>query len=145
MKLEDIKKENIYTVPDKYFDQLPTRIQTQVYKKKPVLGFSLNWHLAYKIAFPALAVLLMVFYFVAPRFANSAQSAEEILAQVSTEDLVAYLQTTDITTDEIIEVVDFTNIDLDFYDHEPIMQNMQMNEKDIDALLDEYGIDNDLL
>lgn len=145
MKLEDIKKENIYTVPDKYFDQLPSRIQTRVYKKKPVWGLPFHWNLAYKIAGPVLVVLLLTIYLGVPRFGNSELSAEEILAQVNTEDLVAYLQTTDITTDEIIEEVDFTNIDLDFYEQEPIMQNMQMNEKDIDALLDEYGIDNDLL
>ncbi len=145
MKLEDIKKENIYTVPDKYFDQLPTRIQTRVYKKKPVFSLLFNWNLAYKIASPIAIALLLVIYFGVPRFSNSTLTAEEILAQVSSDDLVAYLQTTDITTDEIIEEIDFAIIDLDFDDQDPIMQEMQINEKDIDALMDEYGIEDDLL
>ncbi len=115
MKLEEIKKENIYTVPDKYFDQLPTRIQSRVHVKKPVLGISLNWNSVYKIAAPVFAVVLMVVYFGIPKLNNSAPSAEDFLAQVSSDDLIAYLQTTDITTDDIAEELDLTNIDLDFY------------------------------
>ena len=145
MKLEEIKKENIYTVPDKYFDQLPTRIQSRVHVKKPVLGISLNWNSVYKIAAPVFAVVLMVAYFGIPKLNDSAPSAEDFLAQVSSDDLIAYLQTTDITTDDIAEELDLTNIDLDFYSEEPIMRDIQMNENEIDALMDEFGIDDDLL
>ena len=57
MKLEDIKKKNIYTVPDKYFDQLPTRIQSRVNEQKPVSWLSWDWRLSYKLAVPAIAVI----------------------------------------------------------------------------------------
>lgn len=145
MKLEDIKKKNIYTVPDKYFDQLPTRIQSRVNDKKPVLGVRLNWKLALKVTVPVVAVVMILFYFGIATMRNSTLSSEELLAQVSTDDLIAYLETTDITADEIIEEVDFTNIDLDFYENGPIMQDIELNNEEIDALLDEYGIDGDLL
>jgi hypothetical protein len=145
MKLEDIKKKNIYTVPDKYFDQLPTRIQSRVNDKKPVLGVRLNWKLALKVTVPVVAVVMILFYFGIATMKNSTLSSEELLAQVSTDDLIAYLETTDITADEIIEEVDFTNIDLDFYENGPIMQDIELNNEEIDALLDEYGIDGDLL
>ena len=62
-----------------------------------------------------------------------------------TSDLIAYLETTDITTDEIIEGLDLSTIDLDFYEEDPIMQDMELNDKEIDVLIDEYGIDSDLL
>lgn len=145
MKLEDIKKKNIYSVPDKYFDQLPTRIQSRVNEKKPVSGLYLNWSLVYKVGAPALAMVLILFYFGISTTDNSTLSSDELLAQVSTDDLIAYLETTDITTDEIIEELDLSNIELDFYKEGPIMQDMDMNDEDIDALLDEYGIDGDLL
>ena len=145
MKLEDIKKKNIYTVPDKYFDQLPTRIQSRVNDKKPVLGVPLNWKLALKVTVPVVAVVMILFYFSIATNRNSTLSSDELLAQVSTDDLIAYLETTDLTTDEIIEEVDFTNIDLDFYENGPIMQDIELNNEEIDALLDEYGIDGDLL
>ena len=145
MKLEDIKKKNIYSVPDKYFDQLPARIQSRVNEKKPVLGLSLNWSLAFKVAAPALTLVLILFYFGISTTDNSTLSSDEMLAQVSTDDLIAYLETTDITIDEIIEELDLSNIELDFYEEGPIMQNMDMNDEEIEALLDEYGIDGDLL
>jgi len=143
MKLEDIKKKNIYSVPDRYFDQLPTRIQSRVNEKKPVWGLSLSWNLTLRVAGPALAVILIIFYFSISN--NTGQSTDDLLAQVTTEDMIAYLETTDITTDEIIEGLDFSTIDLDFYEEGPIMQNMEMSDEEYDALFDEYGIDGDLL
>ncbi len=145
MKLEDIKKKNIYSVPDKYFDQLPTRIQSRVNEKNPVFGLILNWNLAFKVGAPVLALVLILIYFGISFTNNSTLSSEELLAQVSTDDLVAYLETSDITTDEIIEELDLSNVELDFYEDGPIMKNMDMNDDEIDALLDEYGIDGDLL
>ncbi len=144
MKLEDIKKKNIYSVPDKYFDQLPTRIQARVNDKKPVSGWSLNWSFFFKIATPAVAVVLIFFYFnTSTNFHN--QSAEEILAQVSTEDLIAYLEATDITTDEILEELDLTDIELDFMDEDPIMKGIEIDDQDMDLLFDLYGIDSEIL
>ncbi|MCK5703830.1 MAG: hypothetical protein KAI29_21880 [Cyclobacteriaceae bacterium] len=144
MKLEDIKKENIYSVPDRYFDQLPARIQSRVNEKKPVLGVSLSWSLVLRVAGPVLAVILVIFYFgITNNYTG--QSADDLLAQVTTDDLIAYLETTDITADEIIEGLDFSTIDLDFYEEGPIMQNMEMSDEEIDGLYDEYGLDADLL
>lgn len=145
MKLEDIKKKNIYSVPDKYFDRLPAIIQSRVIEKKPVLGLSLSWSLAFKVAAPALALVLILFYFGISTTDNSTLSSDELLAQVSTDDLIAYLGTTDITIDEILEELDLSNIELNFYEDGPIMQDMDMNDEEIEALFDEYGIDGDLL
>lgn len=144
MKLEEIKKKNIYTVPDKYFDQLPTRIQSRVNEKKPVFIKSINWSIVLKVATPALAVILLLFYFGASR-TDTYQSAEQLLAQVDTEDLIAYLETTDITTEDIIEDLDFSTVELNFEDEGPIIQDIEMDAQDLDFLYDEYGIDSELL
>lgn len=144
MKLEEIKKKNIYSVPEKYFDQLPTRIHSRVQERKSVFGFRFDWHLAFKLALPALAVVFIMFYF-GIRNNYSDQSADELLAQVSTDDLIAYLETTDISTDEIIEELDLSDLELDFYEDGPIMKDMDMNDAEIDALLDVYGIDEEIL
>ena len=144
MKLEEIKKKNIYTVPDKYFDQLPTRIQSRVNEKNPVFVKSINWSIVLKVATPALAVILLLFYFGASRN-NTYQSAEQLLAQVETEDLIAYLETTDITTEDIIEDLDFSTVELNFEDEGPIIQDIEMDAQDLDFLYDEYGIDSELL
>ncbi len=144
MKLEDIKKKNIYTVPDKYFDQLPTRIQSRVNEKKPVFGLSLNWNNAIKVTVPAIAMILIAIIY-GINTSTSTLSADEILAQIKTDDLIAYLEMSDITADEIIENLDFTDLEIEFIDESPIMQDMDMNEEDIDELLEEYIIDNEFL
>ena len=145
MKLEDIKKKNIYTVPDKYFDQLPTRIQSRVNEKNPVSWLSWNWSLTYKLPAPAIAIVLMVIYFGRTDH-YSIQDTDTILAQVSTEDIIAYLEFTDITTDDIIETVDFTDIELDFYEDGPIIQEFnEIDEEDMELLLNEYGLKDEIL
>jgi hypothetical protein len=113
MKLDDIKKKNIYTVPDKYFDQLPARIQSRVNEKDPVSALHWNWGWWYKLAIPAIAVVFLIIYFgrIEP---DINQDAESILAQVSTEDVIAYLADIDISTSDIIESFDLNNIEFDF-------------------------------
>lgn len=144
MKLDDIKKKNIYTVPDKYFDQLPTRIQSRV-NEKPVSRWNWNQSLAYKLAAPAFVVVLLLFYFGMGN-ENDSQDFETILAQVSNEDIIAYLGNTDITTEEIIEAIDFSDAELDFYEDGPIMQDLEdIGEEDLNTLFDEYGLDEEIL
>ena len=144
MKLEDIKKKNIYSVPDKYFDQLPTRIQARVNESKPVFSISWSRNLIYKIAAPTLVIIFIAFYF-GIESNNFESNADTLLAQVGTDDLIAYLETTNLTTDEIIEEVDLSDLDLDFYDEGPIMQDMNISDEEMNTLFDEYGIEGDLL
>lgn len=145
MKLEDIKKKNIYTVPDKYFDQLPTRIQSRVNEKRPVSWFNLDWRLSYKLALPAVAVIMLIM-FLGKSDNYVSQDPDAILAQVSTDDIIAYLEFTDMTTEDIIESVDFTDIELDFYEEGPIIQELEeISDDEIDFLLEEYGLEDEIL
>lgn len=145
MKLDDIKKKNIYTVPDKYFDQLPTRIQSRVNEKQPVSRWSWNQSLIYKLAAPAFVVVLMLFYFGLGNN-NDSQDFDTILAQVSNEDIIAYLENTDITTEEIIDAIDFGDAELDFYEDGPIMQELEeIDDEGLNILFDEYGLDEEIL
>jgi hypothetical protein len=145
MKLDDIKKKNIYTVPDKYFDQLPTRIQSRVNEEQPVSRWRWNQSLIYKLAAPAFVVVLLLFYFGLDN-KKETQDFETILAQVSNEDIIAYLGNTDITTEEIIEAIDFSDAELDFYEDGPIMRGLEdIGEEDLNTLFDEYGLDEEIL
>jgi hypothetical protein len=144
MKPEDIKKENIYKVPDGYFEELPMRIQSKISEEKQPWFVSFNWKPAVNIAIPVLAVLLMIVYFVTP-IQNSSLNAEELLAQVSSEDVIAYLETTDITTDEILEELDFSETYLDFELTDPALEVPELDQNEINELMDEYGIDSELL
>jgi len=144
MKLEDINKKNIYKVPDNYFEQLPTRIQTRVNNEEKAFRFSLSWRFALRVATPAFALILLLFYF-GIRTSDTAQSPEALLAMVETEDIIAYLENTDITTDDIINEIDFSSIDLTFEDEEIIMQDIDIDQDEMNLLFDEYGIDSEIL
>ena len=144
MKLEDIEKKNIYRVPDRYFDQLPMRIQSRVNAENPVNRFTFSWKFVTKIAVPAFALVLILFYFGINN-SNTNLSSEQLLAMVDTEDIIAYLETTDITADEILEEIDLTMLDLDFSDEGAMMEDIDMDAEDMDVLFDEFGIDSELL
>ncbi len=143
MKLEDITKKNIFKVPDEYFDDLPMRIQSRIDEEKTAVHPGFDRGLIWKIAAPALAAILMIFFFINRPESDQVQSPEELLSQVSTEDVIAYLEMTDITTDDIIEEIDFSDINMEF--DEGVILDLQLDEEEIDVLLDDYGIDNETL
>jgi len=145
MKLEDIKKKNIYAVPDKYFDQLPRKIQSRIHEKQPISWLSWNWNLSYKLAIPVTAIILMVFYF--GNFnRQTQQDASTILAEVSTEDIIAYLDFADLTTEEIVEVIDINDIEFELYENSPIIEDLdEIDEDEIDLLYEKYGLDEEIL
>ncbi len=142
MKLEDIKKKNIYTVPDKYFDQLPARIQSRANENTPVSWFSLNWSLSYKLAAPVLAVILIMFYF-GRNDQSTPTDAESLLAMVSTDEIIAYIDFMDISTDEIIETIDLTDFDFMLYEDNIIDADLEIDE--LEHLYDAYGFKDELL
>ena len=142
MKLEDIDKKNIYKVPERYFDELPMKIQAKIEKQSATREHALNWNLWWKIAVPAMAVVLFFVLIKTPETARP-QTPEELLAQVSANDVIAYLELTDISTDEILEEIDIAAIEMDFAE-DPIM-GLQFEDDDIELLLDDYGIDEETL
>ena len=96
-KLEDIKKENIFKVPERYFDELPMRIQDRISgKSESAPSMVFNWSLAIKMALPALVLAIVVGFGIIFQNDDTYQDAETLLAQVSTEEMIAYLQETDI-------------------------------------------------
>ena len=126
-KLEDIPKKQIFNVPDGYFDKLPSRIQSRVSDERsarmqPVLRYAMQY------ALPLLLVAAILFYFYRP----STAEANSILASVETEDLIIFLQETDLTTDDVLENIDFSS------------GEMQAIEDEVYALDPDDDIDSEL-
>lgn len=147
MKLEDIQKKNIYKVPDDYFDKLPGIIQSKVQKEKP--EYTPWWQVlrrpAFAYAIPAVVVILTAAYVFLIQPDNTLQQ-EDILASVSTEDLIAYVEMSDMTTDEILEEIDIESVNMD----DLLMEDTQLitDEELNDEKVQEYLLEletNDLL
>jgi hypothetical protein len=108
-KLDDIPKENIFEVPDGYFDRLPMKIQARIESAKPAQAVA-YWRLALRVAVPALVIVFAAAYFLNPK---TKSDTEEILASITSENLVAYLDESEVTETEILEALALDEIDAD--------------------------------
>lgn len=98
-KLEDIPKNNPFSVPDGYFDKLPGVIQARIgvgaeKQTRPYFRYALQY------ALPVVALIIVAVIYLTPR---ESENYNDILATVSTEQLANYLADSDITIDEILE------------------------------------------
>lgn len=132
-KLEDIKKKDVFTVPEDYFDKLPTIIQTRAIestKKKTVLapvGIM-------KLAIPVLLVVLISGY-IGFKYINNPTRVdariESMIADISTEELVTYLGESDLTSDELLDMVSFEGESLEEF----APQIDEVSDEDLELLL----------
>jgi hypothetical protein len=107
-KLDDIPKKNIFEVPEGYFDKLPLQIQARVEGENVAVSRPI-WGLALKYALPVLIAGLALAYFLRPQYSHP----EELLANIANEHLIAYLDETDITANDLLEIVNFNEKDAD--------------------------------
>jgi hypothetical protein len=136
-KLEDIPKKQVFNVPDGYFENLSSTIQARVAEedsRRATAFFTLPVVVRY--ALPALVLAAIgVFWF---QNNPSQKDAESILASVSTEDLVAYLNDSEVSTEELMNAADFDADDLDDIESEVYqlhfddlnLDDMQLDESD---------------
>lgn len=108
-KLEDIPKKQIFTVPDRYFEELPSKIQDRITAKHQTPGFFERFKVSYTIALAALAILVILIWIPGQKKVT----AEEMLASISTEELIAYLNDIDISDDELFDAIEFNTTDVE--------------------------------
>ena len=94
-KLDDIPKKHPFTVPEGYFNSLPGIIQSRVAEKSGVRVAKPYVRYALQYALPVLILVVVSVFYLVPR---SSQDVNSLLASVSTEELAAYLEESEITT-----------------------------------------------
>jgi hypothetical protein len=141
MKLEDINKDNIFKVPDNYFENFPERLQkrieeTEQQKKTPVIRLRTIINVA------AAAIILMFVIYGITQINDNSTSVDQILSEISSDDLVNYLVESDMSTDEFLENLDMSVL---ASTEDPIIEEFipsdPLDEETIDELLDEYEIE----
>jgi hypothetical protein len=99
-KLEDIPKKEIFEVPEGYFEKLPGIIQARVSERQSSLQFSFA-RFSIRYVLPAFLLIAgATFWFTKISLATD---AETLLADIETEALVAYLDDSDLSTDELLD------------------------------------------
>jgi hypothetical protein len=132
-KLEDISRENIFKVPDGYFEKLPGVIQARVAKPEPKAWFAP----AYKFALPvvALAIALTVWF-----TSRQGVSLEDQLNEIQTEQLMAYLEESDLSADLLTEEISWSEEDLNELEEEVIssMEPIDITVEDLSVEPDNF-------
>lgn len=107
-RLEDIPKKNLFEVPDGYFEKLPLRIQERVSSPTPAFAWFSFSVLKYALPVVVIAVAGVIWLAQSPSL-----TIEEQLGAIQEEQLVAYLNDSDLTTEELTEAVTFSKEDIE--------------------------------
>lgn len=136
-KLEDIPKKEIFNVPDDYFAKLPKSIHARtIHQKKgrlqqPVFSGALRYGIPVLLLFVCITLWL--------NRTTVPSDSESILSLVPTEDLIAYLNDTDLTTDELLEAVNFNTNDLNEIEEQ--VYHLNLNDKAFEDAVNEIDLD----
>lgn len=101
IRLEDLKKETPFSVPDGYFDQLPQMIQSRIVSepvKRPLVRWS--WQRSVALV-SAMSLIFVLVWFTVPE--RQGALGQEPLANISDASIVAYLEEQDISYYDLSE------------------------------------------
>ncbi len=141
MKLEDLNKDNIFKVPDNYFENFPDRLQKRIkesekHKKVPIIRLKTIINMA-----AAAAILIFAIYGIT-KINDNTTSADQLLSEISTEELINYLVESEMSTDEFLESLDMSLItSTEDPISDEIITSEPLDEETIDELLDEFEIE----
>ena len=139
--IEEFKKDSVFKVPEKYFDDLPMKIQGRI-SESPKEEVSLLGRMQWAMVATAAVVIFSVgiVFFQSPN-----ESIEtDLLAQVSTEDIIDYLSEEDVSSFEIASVVDVGSL----LDEESLYLNyleQDLSVEDLEPIYSEYDYSLDVL
>jgi hypothetical protein len=135
--LDEIPKNDLFKVPDGYFESLPGKIQNRISLEQPLPGQSI--FLRYKLQFVAPALILILACIVWLQYRQTPLEPELMLADVDTEQLMAYLGESEMSTEELfegIEAIDLENLEDELYLPES-------DQEDIDSVFSDFDDEND--
>ena len=134
-KLENIERKQIFEVPEGYFDRLPAKIQARL------VGPARERHVIYRYrlqyVLPALLVVAAVVFWLTP--AATTPDVEKMLASVSSDQLVTFLTESEITTEDLLNDVEFSAEEIERVEAEAYGLVL---EEDLSPYLDDFEPDN---
>ncbi len=103
IKLEEIKRDNVFQVPEDYFETLPGRVQLAIAERMqaPAAIGVFSSRLVYYAA-ACVAVLLVIWFSLNTNNPKKEATAEALLSEVSTSEMIDYLEKSEITTFDMV-------------------------------------------
>ena len=140
IKLENLSKENVFKVPDNYFENLSDKITSRISEEKNVIPLR-KWSPKYTLLAVAAssAIAVMGFFWV-----NSPQNINEnvALSEVSHQEIVNYLIQENMSQSEVTEHFDNTN-SLKIKDTD-LLENLKVSDKEILQSVDLENIEEEI-
>lgn len=136
IKLSDIDKKVPFTVPEGYFDGLTASIQDRIHKK-PEHAWLPQGQLRWSMIAASVAILASVVWFFWPK---QDLTPEQLLAQVSEQDLIAYLDFQELSETELLEGVDEDVIE-SLWTEDEVLEDLNLDDMDLENILLEYEND----
>lgn len=136
-KLKDIDKRKAFEVPEGYFEDLPLKIQSRIStKEKSKYQIRLpNWSLA----LAASVILIVTSIFL---FSDTPTSAEDLLAKIPQEELIAYLDEIELDEYELADAFPEETNSLEF-DDVKMLEDLDMSDESLNELLNEFNLENE--
>lgn len=143
--LYNLPKTSPFTTPEHYFDNLPTQIQSKATSEsKTTLGVASWTRLAWTA--PAFIVLLAIGYIMVFNDTDITRTPDELLAEVGTEELVAYLEKSELSTEELLLQLDLVSLEDDFDElNSDLLDEVELSDDDLEILFNEYEISEEIL
>ncbi|MBL7852721.1 MAG: hypothetical protein JNN04_17585 [Cyclobacteriaceae bacterium] len=98
-RLDEIPKKLLFEAPEGYFEKLPGRIQARISQPEPEVAWG---KMALRYALPVLVLGAAAVFFLTSR---PALSPEELIASIDSEQLVAYLEDSEVNTDDLLDAI----------------------------------------
>ena len=145
-RLEDIKKQQVFTEPPEgYFDRLPGIIQAKT-ANKPVRRAQLYWVGVLRLVPLAAVVVLIALYSGLLNKKESGPGLDELLSEVTTDEIIQYLEDLDLTNEEILEEVDLMALSSEFEDlQDRLIDNLNIEDETMIQLYDDFDVQDSLL
>jgi hypothetical protein len=136
MKLEDSPGKADFKVPDKYFDELPTRIQARLTNSK-----SPGWHFTPRFALRYALPLIGLFGIGLLWYNQSNQTIIGQLENIDEAQLSFFIDDPDLTSEELVENVTWSADDLETLEHE-VYDVLDASGETLDVVIDELELEN---
>jgi hypothetical protein len=138
--LENLPRENIFKVPDNYFDELPMRVQTRTSAKAKVVPL-VSWSKQRTWAsIAACSTIMILGYFTL--MPKQESLGNEALSGVKNQEIVNYLIQENLTQNDVAEQFD-NNKGLKINDSE-FLDNLKVSDKDILQSVDLKDIEEEI-
>jgi hypothetical protein len=141
MKLDDSHKKPPFGIPDQYFEEFPDRMAQRIREEAgtgrgKMASLPVLLKLGIAASFLVLATLA-VFHLTLEK-----KTADQILAGIPTESLIAYLEESETTIDEVMETINMEVVVSggDYLDR-GLLSDEKINDEMIEEIITDYELD----